>query len=141
MSWVKASNGHAPANSLVAGHDVTGEPIYVIRAEHEGDLIPGKLVSSNKAATISWGCKEILKTEYEVLVKSTNQWVPDRGGNVPANALKAGRTREDDPLYIGRVHYLNSITPGKVHPKHGLCYISFDGKELNFTNYEVLLEN
>lgn len=66
MSWVKASNGDAPANSLVAGYDVTGEPIYVARAEHEGDLVPGKLVSSHKGAFLPWGGKEISKKEYEV---------------------------------------------------------------------------
>ncbi|CAG9581150.1 unnamed protein product [Danaus chrysippus] len=141
MSWVKAANGHAPANSLVAGHDVTGEPIYVIRAEHEGDLIPGKLVSSHRGAFLPWGGKEITKTEYEVLVKSTNQWVPERSGNVPAKALKAGKTKSGDTLYIGRVHYLKSITPGKVHPSNKACYISYDGKELSFPGYEVLLEN
>ncbi|OWR42171.1 hypothetical protein KGM_201504 [Danaus plexippus plexippus] len=137
----KASNGDAPANSLVAGYDVTGEPIYVARAEHEGDLVPGKLVSSHKGAFLPWGGMEISKKEYEVLIKSNNQWVADRGGNVPANALKAGRTKSGETLYIGRVHYLKSITPGKVHPSHVACYISFDGKELNFSDYEVLLEN
>ncbi|XP_032529287.2 uncharacterized protein LOC116779196 [Danaus plexippus] len=141
MSWVKASNGDAPANSLVAGYDVTGEPIYVARAEHEGDLVPGKLVSSHKGAFLPWGGKEISKKEYEVLIKSNNQWVPYRGGYVPANALKAGRTKNGETLYVGRVHYLKSITPGKVHPSHVACYISYDGKELNFSDYEVLLEN
>lgn len=47
MSWKKASDGNAPADSLVAGHDVDEELIYIAREEYEGDLVPGKLVSTH----------------------------------------------------------------------------------------------
>lgn len=81
------------------------------------------------------------ETYFLVLVKSTNQWVPARGGSVPANALKAGMTKSGKTLYMGRLNHLNSLTPGKVHPSHGACYIPLGGEELKFTDYEVFLAN
>ncbi|CAG9581151.1 unnamed protein product [Danaus chrysippus] len=141
MSWKNASHGNAPANSLVAGHDVDDEPIYIARAEYEGDLVPGKLVSSHGAAFVPWGGKEITRLNYEVLIDSTNNWVKASNGDVPANAVVGGRTIIGEPLYVGRVYYLNTITPGKIQRSEGVCYIPFNGDELHFPEYEVLLEN
>ncbi|OWR42172.1 putative farnesoic acid O-methyltransferase [Danaus plexippus plexippus] len=73
--------------------------------------------------------------------ESTYQWVPARGGSVPANALKAGMTKSGKTLYMGRLNHLNSLTPGKVHPSQGAYYIPLGGEELKFTDYEVVLAN
>lgn len=37
--WVPASNGQVPPDAVQGGMD--GEPLFVARAKHEGDLIPG----------------------------------------------------------------------------------------------------
>lgn len=65
-------------------------------------------------------------------------WVPASGGIVPPNAFPAGFDYE--VLYIGRVAYARGILPGKVHPSHGVCYISQDGSTLAFSEYEVLCD-
>lgn len=64
-------------------------------------------------------------------------WVHASGGQIPQNALPAGFDGEE--IYIGRVnHPGGAIVPGKVHPSHGVCYVSWDGEEHAFIEYEVL---
>lgn len=41
--WVKGSQGSIPAGAIEGGQEVDGEPLYVVRAEFEGSLTPGKV--------------------------------------------------------------------------------------------------
>lgn len=65
--WVSASNGEVPIGAVVGGSDAQGEPIFIIRCDHEGETIPGKFVSSLKKAYIPWGEEEYEYDMYEVL--------------------------------------------------------------------------
>ena len=95
MSWITARNGQVPHGAVCAGRDVSGGPIFVARAHHNGDIVPGKLVQSttvhcfenhchgrkgipgdrlwvkNANPTsrmyLSWGGAEHYKNDYEVL--------------------------------------------------------------------------
>uniref|UniRef100_A0A034VM26 Uncharacterized protein n=1 Tax=Bactrocera dorsalis TaxID=27457 RepID=A0A034VM26_BACDO len=139
-TWVHSSPYQpVPPGAVVGGHDSDGTPIYVGRSFHEGDNLPAKVIPSKGCAYVCWGCKEIQKTHYEVLVGQGYAWVPCYGGAVPPNAVRSGTTRNGEPLYIGRGHHANSLTVGKIHPSHGCLYIPFGGKELNFHSYEVLI--
>lgn len=46
------------------GHD--GSPLWVIRARHEGDLLPGKLAIKHHAAYVPWGGQEHAVPQIEV---------------------------------------------------------------------------
>jgi Protein of unknown function (DUF3421) len=61
------------------------------------------------------------------------RWVSGRNGSVPPGAIKGGFDNGD--LYVCKVNNTN----GKLHPKYGRCYISYGGKEQEFTTYEVLV--
>ncbi|XP_045528031.1 uncharacterized protein LOC123716365 isoform X2 [Pieris brassicae] len=137
--WVDASSGQLPPGAVVGGQDCNGEPIYVVRAQHEGALIPGKLVASHGCAYVPWGGVENGKSEYQVLVGGPSNWVPTSGSNVPPGAFPGGESEDGEPLYIGRVRHEGSITTGKVQQTHGVCYISFAGQELGFPEYEILM--
>ncbi|XP_022117422.1 uncharacterized protein LOC110994849 isoform X1 [Pieris rapae] len=137
--WVDASAGQLPPGAVVGGQDCNGEPIYVVRAQHEGALIPGKLVASHGCAYVPWGGVENGKSEYQVLVGGPSNWVPTSGSNVPPGAFPGGESEDGEPLYIGRVRHEGSITTGKVQQTHGVCYISFAGQELGFPEYEILM--
>jgi len=51
----------------------------------------------------------------QVLVtKRKTAWLPDSDGNVPNGALPVGETQTGEKLYMGRVEYDYSLTPGKV---------------------------
>lgn len=64
--WVDASGGQVPPGAVQGGQDVSGEPLFVIRASHEGAMLPGKLVPSHGCAYIPWGGKEHAKPQYQV---------------------------------------------------------------------------
>lgn len=64
--WVDASGGQVPPGAVLGGQDCSGEPLYVIRAQHEGALIPGKLVASHGCAYVPWGGQEQGKPQYQV---------------------------------------------------------------------------
>ncbi|CAD7078763.1 unnamed protein product [Hermetia illucens] len=137
--WVPASGGQVPPEAVPGGMD--GEQLYIARARHESALIPGKLVPSHGVAYISWGGAEHPCTEYEVLCAGGGQWVPTSGGNIPPQAMPAGESEDGEPLFVGRVNHAGTITPGKVHPSHGFCYIPYGGQEMAFADYEILVSN
>lgn len=133
--WVPAQNGEVPPNAVVGGAD--GEDMYIIRAQHEGALIPGKLLASHGVAYVAWGGAENPKTEYEVLCDGNGTFVPVSGGDIPPNAIHAGESEDGETLFIGRVSHEGTNTVGKVQPSHGVCYIPFGGQEMAFADYEI----
>ncbi|CAK1544065.1 unnamed protein product [Leptosia nina] len=146
VEWVPTTS-HA-ADSLSSRVFVTGRegwddsPLWTIRAHHNGHLIPGKLAIKHKAAYIPFSGKEVRVHNFEVLCINPNlvRWIPAGNGQVPSGAIPAGNTHDAEPLYIGRVRHRGSLTPGKVHPSHHCCYISFDGSEVSYKSYEVLCQ-
>lgn len=136
--WVAASGGSVPPRAFPGGED-NGEPLYIIRANFQGGLIPGKLVPSHGTGYVAWGGNENPVSEYEVLCDFRGTWVGCQGGNVPQNAVTAGQSEDGEPLYIGRVVHEGSLTVGKVQPSHAVCYIPYGGQEMGFPEYEILV--
>ena len=64
-------------------------------------------------------------------------WVPSAGGTIPPGAIEGGITVYGEALYIGRFRHQQSMVIGKVHPSHGVAYVSFGEKEHRSTRYEV----
>ncbi len=62
-------------------------------------------------------------TNYEVLCGSGFQWVQDRDGKVPSNAVVGGKTAKGENLYVGRAKVNGVLTCGKIQPSHGSLYI------------------
>ncbi|XP_052752843.1 uncharacterized protein LOC128201118 [Galleria mellonella] len=127
--------------AVVGGHEGwDGSPLWVIRAWHNGDLIPGKLSVRHNAASIMYDGKEVPVQNIEVLCSKPDnlRWVPGSNGSVPPGAIAGGRTASGETLYVGRARYQLSVTPGKVHPSHYSCYIGFAGAEVAVKMYDVL---
>ncbi|KAF5276753.1 hypothetical protein FQR65_LT16203 [Abscondita terminalis] len=139
QQWVSASGGNVPPGAFVGGNDTGGEPLYVIRSNFQGALIPGKLVASHRSGYVPWGGNENAVVQYEVLCNSSARWVPCSGGNIPPNAVVGGQSESGEPLYIGRAHHQGSITIGKVQRSHNCCYIPYGGQEMNFQQFEILI--
>lgn len=139
LCWVAARNGEVPPRAFAGGED-NGEPVYVIRANFSGGLIPGKLIPSHGVSYVPWGGQENPVPEYEVLCDFPGNWIACSGANVPPNAVPAGQSEDGEPLYIGRVVHDGSLTVGKVQPSHGVLYIAYGGTELGFQDYEVLVQ-
>jgi hypothetical protein len=89
---------------------------------------------------VSYNGQEIPKHAYDVLCGGNVQWVHSSNGQSHPNAVPGGTTESGETLYIGRAHYQNSITPGKIHPSHATMYIPYGGQEVAIPSYEVLIE-
>jgi len=135
---VPGQAGVVPDNSVLGGFD--NENLYVGRAQHEGAVIPGKIVSSHGVCYVAWGGAEHGKPEYEALTGSNLQWVPAVEGQIPPNAVVGGTSEDGETLYIGRAQHDGSTTVGKVQPSHGACYIPYGGQELSYPEYEILVQ-
>lgn len=132
-------NGALPPNAVRAGQDSDGTVIYVGRAQHEGDLIPCKVLPTKRAAYVSYSGKEVSVGSYEVLTGSGFSWIGSSNGHTPAGAVLVGNQRNGEPLYMGRANFQGSLTPGKVHKSHGCLYIPYAGAEHSIVQYEVLV--
>ncbi|CAG0901450.1 unnamed protein product [Darwinula stevensoni] len=140
--WVEASGGEVPGGAVVGG-EYDGETVYVARAEHAGDMLPGKLVPSHRVCYVPWGCEEHSKSNYEVLVSDDLEklvWLEGSDGSIPSGALQGGETATDEPLYIGRCKQENTLTCGKacIHRSLKGCFIGYGGREYGYARYEVL---
>ncbi|XP_063701481.1 uncharacterized protein LOC134831623 [Culicoides brevitarsis] len=127
-----------PSQAVQVGVDQDGSGIYLGRAHHNGDIIPAKVIPAKSAAYIAWGGEEILVNNVEVMREVRYHWVPCGDGAVPPSAVPFGSTADGETLYAGRANHEGSITPGKVQPSHGCCYIPFGGAEVACKSYEVL---
>lgn len=55
-----------PPSPVYSGNDEDGTPIYVGRANYNGDLVPAKVRGVNETAYISYNGQEIALGEWEV---------------------------------------------------------------------------
>lgn len=140
FSWINLfSRQSIPDGAVVGGYDIDETPLYVARANHQGDTIPGKHVPNHHIVYVPYGGKEHAKEEYEILCNGNVAWVESAYGFIPSNAVVGGKTRDGEMLYIGRASFGGSLTPGKIHPSLNTLYIPFDGREYAFSEYEVLV--
>lgn len=138
--WKKGSDGHVPSHAVQGGWDLE-DAIYIGRAEHDGDVIPGKIVPSHGCCYVSFGGEEHKKHSYRVLTNPdgcVGEWVHASDGAVPSGAIQGGKTADGEPLFIGRAHHEGTLTVGKVHPSNGCLYVPFGGEEHKKHEYEVL---
>lgn len=88
---------------------------------------------------IPWGCAERGVHKYEVLCYQRGTWVEATNGKVPDGAVKGGYSEKGETLFIGRANHRGNFIPGKVHPSHKVCYVSYGGKEVPYQSYEVFV--
>uniref|UniRef100_A0A1I8PFC2 Uncharacterized protein n=1 Tax=Stomoxys calcitrans TaxID=35570 RepID=A0A1I8PFC2_STOCA len=139
-NWVSCSaNSALPPYTISGGYDSDGTPIFVGRAEHEGELLAAKVVPSKGCAYVAWGGSEHVKYQYELLTGTTYGWMPSEHGGVPPTSVLTGYDSQGQPLYIGRAYHNGSLSVGKVHSSHGCLYIPYGGQEIRLSQYEVLV--
>lgn len=125
---------------ISVGRDMDGSNLVVGRAMHHGDMLPAKVKPDHHVAYVSHGGSEHIKHEFEVLMPSHFNWIRSSHGHVPEYAVEAGRTSEGEMLYVGRTYHHGVPCVGKVHKSHGVLYIPYDGKEIGYKEYEVLVQ-
>ncbi|KAH0956632.1 hypothetical protein HN011_005842 [Eciton burchellii] len=140
--WVKWPAPYADSRMLIIiGRDLDGRNLAVGRAMHQGDILPAKVKLEHGIAYVSHGGAEHIKHDFEVLMPAHFNWVRAVHGHIPEHAVEAGRTMSGEMLYVGRTFHNGTPCVGKVHRSHGCLYIPFDGKEISYREYEVLVQN
>lgn len=114
--------------------------MYIARAYHAGDLIPGKFVPQlNNLCFVSYGGQEVEKDEFEVLMNTGFKWVEASDGFVPENAVVGGHSLNGDKFYVGRATHGGSNVPGKICRRSKCIYVPYGG-EFSHKDYEVLVQ-
>ncbi|XP_053617755.1 uncharacterized protein LOC128679495 [Plodia interpunctella] len=136
--WVPVGN-QLPHGAVIGGYE--NGSLYIIRANHQGALTPGKFVPSEGLAYIPWGSVAHEKEDFEVLVGYNYIWVASSEAKIPVGAVVGGFSEYDirEVLYIGRAKQGDHIIPGKVHPSHKVCYVPYEGRECAHREYEILV--
>lgn len=57
---------------------------------------------------------------------------------LPSNSIVGGREENRTPLYIIRAKFENCLLPGKFSSARQQAYISFDGREHEIVDFEIL---
>ncbi|KYM83378.1 hypothetical protein ALC53_06110 [Atta colombica] len=138
--WVRWSS-YADRNMMISiGRDLDGMNLVVGRAMHQSDMLPAKVKPDHGVAYVSHGGAEHMKHDFEVLMPAHFNWIRAGHGHVPEYAVEAGRTANGEMLYVGRTYHNGAPCVGKVQRSHGVLYIPFDGKEIPYREYEVLVQ-
>jgi len=171
--WVKVYISHRlPLNAFPAGIASDGETLYVSRAEHYNgeydvnDEVPGYVTPSDMYLHITWDQLEFIydgNDGFEMLVVENQdlfEWVVDSRGNVPRNAVIAGRGKFARLYYIGRKITGSDPSVGEDHndapinlPDNRVGYtqlvgkvdgdnmcVAWNGSEYYYQKYEVLVQ-
>ncbi|KAF5400718.1 Natterin-4 [Paragonimus heterotremus] len=144
LSWVPDKEGRAPENAIEAGPGV-----YVCRAQHADEYMPGKVIPAHGCAYVCYDGQEHGKTRYEVLCNTAvhcrdcpfdiYRWKPDSYGHVPEDAVAAGVANDGAPLFIARGRIDGETVVGKLHLGHQCAYFPYGGEEVAQDDYEVLV--
>ena len=147
--WVTSSS--VPADAIVGGQDGEGRPLYVCHggtAEGYG-LQPGKYEPELSGCDFGYDGREVTVPDFQYLVSS---WKSESGGSIPSNAVVGGCTnqpgRKADWVGVRRPDYYycratipghSDLQPGKIQPGYTGCHVSYGGRELIETSYQVMV--
>ncbi|XP_075215564.1 uncharacterized protein LOC142321403 [Lycorma delicatula] len=133
--WIAALDGEIPHNAIPAGM----VQLYVGRSVYEGDVLPGKVAPYQGVCYVPWNGAEHGIPKYEVLCECDVTWMPAANGEIPSGALPSGETQDGEILYVGRAEHKGVTVLGKVQRSKKLCYITYSGEEIAYSQYEVLV--
>ncbi|KOB51934.1 Uncharacterized protein OBRU01_26860, partial [Operophtera brumata] len=141
LRWVrKTPSERVPLDALIGGYE-NGELLYLARAMHHRSLVPGKYVPSENCAFVGYGLESAKKSTCEILCGYNASWITTRDDIIPPHAFAAGYATEtnSEPFFIGRARIDDHLIPGKVHTHYKTCYIPFENKEIEKSQYEILV--
>lgn len=138
LHWVPMTNGQLPPDAMIGGFE--NELTYIARAYHNGSICPGRYVPSTGRCFVPWGGRAHKKRQFEILCGFNAMWVKTRSNLIPPNAFVGGTSEVmNEPLYIGRAMIDNNLISGKVHTRYHLCYLPYNGREVEVVEYEILV--
>ncbi|XP_043591517.1 uncharacterized protein LOC122571615 isoform X1 [Bombus pyrosoma] len=138
--WVRFTGARYFVPGMICvGKDLDGLNLVVGRALHHGDMLPAKVKPEHGVAYVCHNGSEHMKHDFEILMPAEFHWVHASNGHVPPHAVESGKTVEGEMLYVGRAFQNGIPCVGKVHRTHGVLYVPYEGREIPFRDYEVLV--
>ena len=142
FKWVRFTGARYTVPGMISvGKDLDGSNLVVGRALHHGDMLPAKVKPEHGVAYVCHDGREHTKHDFEILMPADFKWIHAGHGHVPEDAVEAGRTVDGEMLYVGRAYRNGIPCMGKIQRSHGVLYVPFDGREVPFKDYEVLVQN
>ncbi|KAL7015611.1 hypothetical protein ACKWTF_016546 [Chironomus riparius] len=132
VDWNTYKSG-IPEFAVVGGSDSNGY-YYVIRANHDNEMIVGKYCPQLKKAFIPYGGKEYEKPYFEVLTHSRYIWMNKSHGT--SRKILGGYDKLGNKIYVIQALHNGNFYPGKLHHNEG--YISHGGYEYKKSSYSIL---
>jgi len=135
---------HQPVTcrAVEGGQDGPGQPLFVVRVQHDGGLHPGKYNRSHDCCYYSYGGQELSSESFEVLEDNGEYgWHPCNNVNdIPhERAVPVGNEADGKVLYAARGIISGHFHIGKTARHLGGASIGFYGKEQTITPFEVLV--
>lgn len=140
---VTADNTETLLTASTAGMSEEGEPLFIGRVKHKGELVYGKVQRSHGVCYIAYEGKELSFENYEIFIANVPSrldgyyWLKNVEYTIPDQATVGGGS-VNKPLYIGRAKYRGSLTPGSIDPTIGRCNIAWSANEHQKMYYEYL---
>jgi hypothetical protein len=136
QEWVSSNIAAIPPDAVIGGYEQSGEPLFICRAVYKGAAHIGKIRKGFGGCKFGWGGQEITVPTYETM---TLPWKKETNGDVDvSHGAVCGGVENNQPLYICRANYQGGMHIGKLRKDFGGCRISWGGKEIPVTDYEVL---
>jgi hypothetical protein len=134
VSWVAASDGNAPKNSINANPKGQAR-MPICRGWYQNGTHPGKLVGKN--CNIAWGDQEVILPQYEVLAGKPVglSWVYGARGSMPKRPFYGGE-EPGRKLAICRSNYNSTMHAGKL-VSNG-CLLGWGGRAVLLDTYQVM---
>ncbi|KAL5284477.1 hypothetical protein ACFFRR_006647 [Megaselia abdita] len=143
--WVEAFNGDIPEGAVAGGVDHKNDTIYVARGVFKDILCPGSLCPKDGGVYVCLEGSVGKLTAYEVLCNAKVIWKNWSAGN--AKLLNSGLKEEaivgwvtdEAPMLVGRVKIKEAMAVGMYHGDNQIFYAAYQGKEMAFKKFELLL--
>ena len=135
MTWTGAVARDLPDTAVVSGNE-GGEAFFACRAADRNGVHPGKIKKSSLGCSIVSDGREAIVERFEILV---TRWSIASAGTAPVSAYPAG-WEKGTIQFVCRVQNRTAVQIGKVNEGLGGCHVGMQGREVVFTEYEVLAQ-
>ncbi|XP_053965072.1 uncharacterized protein LOC128867668 isoform X2 [Anastrepha ludens] len=71
--------------------------------------------------------------------QQSDTWVVSSANYTPPNAVHAGHDTDLSPILVCRCFHNGDLLPGKAIPSRACAYVSYEGREIPKSNFEILI--
>lgn len=142
VPWRAVLPGAALHEGAVKCGQHHGETAYPGRVRHNGEILIGTAVPSAGICYIAKDGNVAELKEFEILTVDCGDpliWENTSGTNLSSKAVKSGRAKDQEILYVGRHVEGENTYIGWVHPTEGRLHVNQEGGEKVFEDYELLV--